>query len=101
VACQWHSWRFEVPGGGELLAESPVCPQAFRAGTVWGTQFHPEVDAATYARWIDHYDEDPSAVAMGFDPEAARAAAARHMTGWNEIGRRLFAAFLSASDHAP
>ena len=30
-AFEWHSYAFEVPPGGVLLAKSPVCAQAFRS----------------------------------------------------------------------
>jgi len=34
-ACQWHSYTFGIPPGGELLAASDVCAQAFRVGNAW------------------------------------------------------------------
>ncbi len=40
---QWHAWSFEPPPGAVVLAENDVGVQAFRAGTTWGLQFHPEV----------------------------------------------------------
>ena len=95
VACQWHSWRFAVPPGGAELARSAACPQAFRHGSAWGVQFHPEVDAPTLDRWISKGHGDPDAVAQGFDPEAARAEMRRRLPAWNELGRRLFGAFLA------
>jgi GMP synthase-like glutamine amidotransferase len=104
TACQWHSWTFAVPGGATLLARSPVCPQAFRRGSAWGVQFHPEVDAPTLARWNATYREDPDAVAQDFDPEAAQEAARERLSGWNDLGRRLFGAFVAEvrrSGHAP
>jgi GMP synthase (glutamine-hydrolysing) len=95
-ACQWHSWQFALPEGAELLATSPAGVQAFRRGSAWGVQFHPEVDQATYARWIDQYHEDPDAVAQGFDPAMAHRELEERIAGWNDLGRRLFAAFLAA-----
>jgi GMP synthase (glutamine-hydrolysing) len=95
-ACQWHSWRFDVPDGAELLATSAAGPQAFRLGSAWGVQFHPEVDAGTLGRWIDGYDNDPDAVAQGFDPASARTEMDRRIRGWNALGRDLFSAFLTA-----
>lgn len=93
-ACQWHSYTFGLPSGASLLASSDVCAQAFRVGRAWGVQFHPEVDRATYARWIDGYDKDPDAVAQGFDPAEAHAALDRELPAWNDRGRALFRAFL-------
>ncbi|HEX8121174.1 MAG TPA: type 1 glutamine amidotransferase [Solirubrobacteraceae bacterium] len=97
LAFQWHSWRCDVPEGGTALADSRVCLQAFRAGNAWGVQFHPEVDDATLAGWIDTYRNDPDAVAMGFDPAAAHAAREANLPRWNELGRRLFEAFMRAA----
>ena len=94
-ACQWHSWQCSLPEGGELLATSPAGVQAFRHGTSWGVQFHPEVDRATLDRWIEHYDVDPDAVALGFDPKTARKQMDERIGGWNALGRTLFASFLS------
>jgi GMP synthase-like glutamine amidotransferase len=93
-ACQWHSWTFGVPAGGVLLASSPVCPQAFRHGRAWAVQFHPEVDRATLARWVDGWDKDPDAVAQGFDPARQHAELEARIDGWNARGRNLFAAFV-------
>jgi GMP synthase (glutamine-hydrolysing) len=97
TALQWHTWRFDVPDGGELLAASDACPQAFRHGRAWGVQFHPEVDPPTYARWVAGYDQDPTAVAIGFDPDAARAEAGARMPAWNAAGRLMFAGFLAGA----
>jgi GMP synthase-like glutamine amidotransferase len=93
-ACQWHSWQVAVPAGGEVLARSPAGVQAFRHGASVGVQFHPEVDRPTLTRWIDHFDDDPDAVAQGFDPAVGRAAMETRIAEWNALGRRLFGAFL-------
>ncbi|HEX2087296.1 MAG TPA: type 1 glutamine amidotransferase [Solirubrobacteraceae bacterium] len=84
LACQWHRWQFALPAGAVALAESGVCLQAFRAGSAWGVQFHPEVDAPTLEAWIAGELEEP--------PGFARREAL--LPRWNELGRRLFAAFL-------
>lgn len=49
----WHGDAFTVPPGGTLLADGPVCPQAFAIGRSLGVQFHPECDAATMALWLE------------------------------------------------
>ena len=100
LACQWHSWACAVPEGGIALAESPVCLQAFHAGSAWGVQFHPEVDDETLSTWIDTYRNDPDAVRLGFDPALAHAAREQNLPRWNELGRRLFRAFLRAAPRA-
>lgn len=44
----------ELPEGATWLAASQQYPyQAFRVGSALGVQFHPEVDAATYAEWLN------------------------------------------------
>ena len=87
LAAQWHSWHCELPPGGVALADSAVCLQAFRAGRAWGVQFHPEVDAHTLEGWIAGDAAEP--------PGYARRA--ELLPRWNELGRRLFAAFLRAA----
>ncbi|MCK0197514.1 glutamine amidotransferase [Ancylobacter sp. 6x-1] len=49
----WHREGFELPAGGELLAEGETFPnQAFRFGRrAFGLQFHPEVTHHMMCRW--------------------------------------------------
>ena len=48
-----HAYGVEPPAGTAVLAETEVCPQAFRVGThAWGLQFHPEASAALVATWL-------------------------------------------------
>ena len=58
-----------LPEGAVLLASTPDCAhQAYRVGDrAWAVQFHPEIDTAIMASWID---EDPDVVAQrGFERE--------------------------------
>ena len=58
-----------LPEGAVLLASTPDCAhQAYRVGDrAWAVQFHPEIDTAIMASWID---EDPNPVAQrGFERE--------------------------------
>ena len=49
---QWHREGFDLPSGAELLAEGDTFPvQAFRIGSAYGVQFHPEVTHHTICRW--------------------------------------------------
>lgn len=42
-----------LPEDAVLLASGDVYPhQAFRSGSTWGVQFHPEVSPASYERWV-------------------------------------------------
>jgi len=50
---QWHREGFELPSGGELLAEGDFFSvQAFRYGSGYALQFHPEVTHAMMYRWL-------------------------------------------------
>ncbi len=49
---QWHREGFELPADAELLAEGDAFSvQAFRYGTGFALQFHPEVTHAMMCRW--------------------------------------------------
>lgn len=49
---QWHREGFDLPDGAELLAEGDTFPaQAFRYGSGYALQFHPEVTHAMMCRW--------------------------------------------------
>jgi GMP synthase (glutamine-hydrolysing) len=90
-AFQWHHYTHGLPPGAVELARSPVCTQAFRLGSAWGVQFHPEVRAAQVEAWLA---EEPADVP---EPQAFLAATRERIDAWNELGRRLCAAFLRAA----
>jgi GMP synthase (glutamine-hydrolysing) len=49
---QWHREGLDLPSGAELLAEGDTFPvQAFRIGSAYAVQFHPEVTHHTICRW--------------------------------------------------
>lgn len=55
---EWHHDIFEPPPGSRLLLAADRYPvQAFRLGSVWGLQPHPEVDPETVLEWC----RDPGA----------------------------------------
>lgn len=58
----------ELPGSAVWLASSALYPfQAFRIGSAWGVQFHPEVSPETFAAWAAlHPDVDSDAVVAQF-----------------------------------
>ena len=81
-AFQWHSYAFEVPTDGVLLAENPVCAQGFRVGeTAWGVQFHPEVTREMLEAW--RAKSEGSAPPISLEP----------IERWNALGHRLATAF--------
>jgi GMP synthase (glutamine-hydrolysing) len=96
VAFQWHFYAYEVPSGAVELASSPACSQAFRLGErTWGVQFHPEVTLEQVESWIV---QDPQEIEG--DLEALRRETRARIEEWNDLGRRLCAAFLDAAESA-
>ena len=92
-ALQWHHYTYGLPAGGVELARSPACTQAFRLGDAcWGVQFHPEVTAPQLEGWIAD-DSDPPP-----DPDALRAEIPEKIGAWNDLGRSLCEAFLTAAE---
>lgn len=90
-AFQWHQYTHELPDGAVELARSRVCLQAFRLGSAWGVQFHPEVRPEQVDAWLA---EDPGDVE---DADALRAETRARIEAWNDLGRGLCAAFLAAA----
>lgn len=76
----------DLPRGAVWLASSSVYPfQAFRIGSAWGVQFHPEASRATLQAWADaHEDVDTDAVLAQVDARAGEVESA---------GRALAGAF--------
>ena len=90
-AFQWHHYTFEIPAGAAELARSDLCTQAFRLGNAWAIQFHAEVTEAMIDAWLEEDPDDvPDAAALREETEARIGA-------WNDHGRRLCSAFLSAA----
>jgi GMP synthase-like glutamine amidotransferase len=89
---QWHRDAFTVPPGAELLARSPVGPQAYRLGPHLAVQFHPEVTPAVVADWAEHYPE--GIARAGTTVEALLSGSARHALDARARAWALFDAFL-------
>jgi GMP synthase-like glutamine amidotransferase len=90
---QWHRDAFTVPPGAELLARSPVGPQAFRLGPHLGVQFHPEVTPAVVADWVAGY---PASIERaGTTPSAVLAGSAVHAADARARAWALFDGFLA------
>lgn len=53
---QWHREGFDLPRDGVLLATSdgPYANQAFKYGSGFGVQFHPEITHTQINRWSDN-----------------------------------------------
>jgi GMP synthase-like glutamine amidotransferase len=94
----WHSYGVELPEEATPLARSAVSIHGFRLGeSAWGVQFHPEVTREILLGWFASYRDDPDAVAMGFDPQAAEAELGGRLAAWEALGRTLFGAFTAAA----
>ena len=51
---EWHNYACTPPAGAVVLARSPACVQAFRAGSsAWGLQFHVEVTRPVLEEWCE------------------------------------------------
>jgi GMP synthase (glutamine-hydrolysing) len=49
----WHGDTFDLPSGAEQLASTADCEnQAFSVGAMLAVQFHPEVSARHFERWL-------------------------------------------------
>lgn len=92
-AFQWHSYTFGVPDGATLLATSACCTQAFAIDDqAWALQFHAEVTREMVESWIAEGGGE-----LPMPPGELREATDARMGGWNDVGRRLAAGFLSAA----
>ena len=75
---QLHGDSFSTPPGATLLAGSAACPaQAFRFGSAYGVQFHPEVDRAIVSAW-DAISSPASDFLSGFLDAESKFQAASH-----------------------
>ncbi len=87
----------DLPRGAVWLASSAMYPyQAFRIGSAWGVQFHPEAGADTLRGWADGHDD--------VDTDAVLAAYAARQGEVETVGRTLaesFAAHVRATAQEP
>jgi GMP synthase (glutamine-hydrolysing) len=96
-AFAWHYYTYDVPCGADELARSPRCNQAFRLGeAAWGVQFHAEVTLETVRSWLADPDDFPHVP----DPAALEAETEERIGAWNDLGRRLCAAFVGVAERA-
>lgn len=87
-AFQWHSYFARPPAGAAELARSAAGLQAFRLGSAWGVQFHPEVTRAIVEGWIEDSRSGGDA-----EPGAAFGDLSGRLEPWMAYGRELFARF--------
>ncbi len=89
---QWHFDSFTLPPGAELLADSPVGPQAYTIGRSLGTQFHPEVTPEIMESWVRAYPHELEQ--EGVDPKGLLEETYARARETKEAAWRLFDAFL-------
>jgi GMP synthase (glutamine-hydrolysing) len=101
VAFSWHAYSCSVPATSHLIARTGDCVQAFRAGgRAWGTQFHPEIDAALAPHWVEdaakeHHEQGKDWVAQ------LRADTDRYLSGYPSFCHQLTESFVLASGLLP
>lgn len=76
IVAHWHEDTFSpVPGATLLASTDRYSQQAFRLGNTYAFQFHLELSADAWLKWIDEGEE--SLRAAGKDPVALRAEAGK------------------------
>jgi GMP synthase-like glutamine amidotransferase len=93
---QWHTDRFTVPAGATELARNAIGPQAFRLRRNLAVQFHPEVDEARVASWLEMGGPaaEEATAAAGTTAERVLADCRTHRERAETDVKRLVAAFL-------
>jgi GMP synthase-like glutamine amidotransferase len=93
MALHWNEDGFSLPPGAvELLRPVSEGAEAFRYGSAWGIQFHPEVDPAGLESW---YVEGGRELAeAGVREEAARTADDLYLPGQRALAEALFGGFV-------
>ncbi len=95
---QWHGDTFEIPEGAVHLALSPACRnQAFRYGTsVYGLQFHMEVDEPLIERWlaVPRHQEEIASLNGKIRPEVIRRETGLYIDRLQQLSQRTFGEFI-------
>lgn len=97
----WHGDTFDLPAGAMRLASTPMClNQAFSFGPrALALQFHPEVTAASFERWlIGHACE--IAAAAGVSAPQLRAQAQTFAAASAAAGQGCIDAWLTSVEQA-
>jgi GMP synthase (glutamine-hydrolysing) len=93
---QWHADTFDIPDGAVHLASSAACDaQAFRYGdSVYGLQFHLEVDAPMVERWLGIESLRREIAEHGFGADEIRSATRTHIGRSEALADQVFSAFI-------
>ena len=94
---QWHHCAFDPPPGATVLAANAVGCQAFRLGSAWGLQFHPEVTAEILEHWIADEGDGAEAQAAGVSASELRVQTRERITASMRLGATLMQRFAGAA----
>jgi GMP synthase-like glutamine amidotransferase len=97
---QFHSDRCEPPASARILASNEVGVQAFALGRHLAVQFHPEVDGAQFALWLEGGGRAEIEQA-GEDPDAMLARTIEEEPAARARADRLVATALRLASRAP
>ena len=90
----WHGDTFDLPDGAERLASTPECAnQAFSLGATLAVQFHPEVGARHFERWLI-CNTGQIALMKSHTVRSLRDQATRYADAAAISGQKWFAAWL-------
>jgi GMP synthase (glutamine-hydrolysing) len=93
----WHGDTFDLPDGAERFASTPECPnQAFSLGATLAVQFHPEVGARHFERWLI-CNAGQIALMKSHTVRSLRDQARRYADAAAISGQKWFAAWLEQS----
>lgn len=94
---QWHHCAFDAPPKSTMLAANAVGCQAFRQGSAWGLQFHPEVTAEILEHWFADEGDGEEARSAGVDAAGLRAETEQRITASMRLGATLMQRFAGAA----
>ncbi len=96
----FHFDTFRLPEHVTLLAATEMAPQAFRYGSAWGVQFHPEITVGMFDTWLGDWrnsEEGRNFLAEAGDlPARLRDEIARRQPDNYTNFRRLMGDFVAA-----
>jgi GMP synthase (glutamine-hydrolysing) len=101
VAFHWHGDVFSIPPGAVALASSELTPnQGYRYGrSVYGFQFHPEMDRAILDGMIGDFEDELAEA--GVTAASVRAGAAAHLDALGAVCASMTTAWASLFDRSP
>ncbi len=102
---QWHRDAFALPAGAVPLATSQTCQhQAFRYGSsVYGFQFHLEVDAPLIERWLTAPEHCADLTTEGgqADPAIIRQETSLYIRRSQQLSEQVFGRFIDLFNLPP